>query len=207
MIFLADAGIPAIIGLVIGMLTGITGHEFSHALVADQLGDHRPRAMGRVSLNPLRHLDPLGTLLLVVVGIGWGKPVMVRPDALRPGRLGMAMVGGAGPVANVVMALILASGFRALEAVGVEGVVLGALFFAVAVNLLLALLNLVPIPPLDGFAIVSSLVPPHIEALLQRYANYGFILLLLLLIVPNSPLNFVLGLAYPWASLLCGLPG
>ena len=206
MIFLADASIATLIGLLIGMLIGITGHEFSHALVADRLGDHRPRAMGRVSLNPLRHLDPLGTLLLVVVGIGWGKPVMVAPEALRPGRVGMAMVAGAGPVANVVMAVIVALAFRALDAAGVGGLALEALYVAVGVNLLLALLNLIPIPPLDGFAVLTALVPPQVEAALHRYANYGFILLILLLLVPNSPLDALLGLAFPWARLLCGLP-
>ena len=87
MLFLGDnVSLPALAGIVLGMLAGITTHEFSHAAVADQLGDHQPRALGRVSLNPLRHLDPLGTALLVLVGIGWGKPVPVNIAALRPGR-------------------------------------------------------------------------------------------------------------------------
>ena len=205
MLFLSDLSLPALGGILLGMLAGITTHEFSHALVADQLGDHRPRALGRVSLNPLRHLDPLGTVLLVVVGIGWGKPVPVAIEALRPGRAGMALVAGAGPVANVVVALGLAVAFRALDLAGMGGPVLQLLYVAVVVNLLLALLNLLPIPPLDGFAVLTAVVPPGWEYAIRRYQAYGVVLLLLLLILPNSPLRFVLGLAYPLAAILCGL--
>jgi Zn-dependent protease len=204
-LFLGGLTLPALLGIVLGMLAGITAHEFSHAFVADRLGDHRVRALGRVSLNPLRHLDPLGTALLVLVGIGWGKPVPVAVEALRPGRIGMAYVGAAGPVANVVVALILAGAFRALDLAGLGGMGRELLYLAVVVNLLLAILNLIPIPPLDGFAVVTAVVPPRWEYLLHRYQGYGIVLLLLLFIVPNSPLSAVLGLAYPWAAALCGI--
>jgi Zn-dependent protease len=159
-----------------------------------------------VSLNPLRHLDPFGTVLLVLVGIGWGKPVPVRVQALRSGRTGMALVSAAGPVANVVVAVALAATYRLIDLAGLGGpVVLQVLYVGVAVNLLLAILNLIPIPPLDGFGVVISLVPPHWEYTIRPYAGYGVVLLLLLLILPNSPLQAVLGLAYPWAALLCGI--
>jgi Zn-dependent protease len=205
-LFLGDnVSLPALAGILLGMLAGITTHEFSHALVADQLGDHRPRALGRVSLNPLRHLDPLGTVLLVLVGIGWGKPVPVNVAALRPGRAGMALVAGAGPVANVVVALVLALIYRASDLAGTGGAVLQLVYVATVVNLLLAILNLIPIPPLDGFAVLTALVPPRWEYSIRRFQGYGVVLLLLLLILPNSPLSGVLGLAYPWAALLCGL--
>lgn len=206
MLFLGDnVSLPALAGIVLGMLAGITTHEFSHALVADQLGDRQPRALGRVSLNPLRHLDPLGTALLVLVGIGWGKPVPVNVAALRPGRAGMAFVAGAGPVANVLVALILALAYRAFDLTGAGGAVLQLIYVATVVNLLLAILNLIPIPPLDGFAVLTALVPPRWEYSIRRYQGYGVVLLLLLLILPSSPLGGVLGLAYPWAALLCGL--
>lgn len=206
MLFLGDnVSLPALAGIVLGMLAGITTHEFSHALVADQLGDHRPRALGRVSLNPLRHLDPLGTALLVLVGIGWGKPVPVNVAALRPGRAGMALVAGAGPVANLMVALVLALIYRAADLAGTGGAVLQLVYVATVVNLLLAILNLIPIPPLDGFAVLTALVPPRWEYSIRRYQGYGVVLLLLLLILPNSPLGGALGLAYPWAALLCGL--
>jgi Zn-dependent protease len=205
-LFLGDnVSLPALAGILLGMLAGITTHEFSHALVADQLGDHRPRALGRVSLNPLRHLDPLGTALLVLVGIGWGKPVLVNVAALRPGRAGMALVAGAGPVANLVVALGLALIYRAADLAGTGGAVLQLVYVATVVNLLLAILNLIPIPPLDGFGVLIALVPPRWEYSIRRYQGYGVVLLLLLLILPNSPLSGLLGLAYPWAALLCGL--
>jgi Zn-dependent protease len=205
-IFLEGLTLPAVLGIIVGMLVGITGHEFSHALVADRLGDHQPRALGRVSLNPLRHLDPFGTVLLVLVGIGWGKPVPVRVDALRPGRTGMALVAGAGPIANLGVALAVAAVFRVVDLAGIGApMALQVLYLIVVVNLLLAILNLIPIPPLDGFGILISLVPPRWEYAIRPYARYGVILLLLLLIVPGSPLQVILGLAYPWAAALCGL--
>jgi Zn-dependent protease len=205
-IFLEGLTLPAVLGIIVGMLVGITGHEFSHALTADRLGDHQPRALGRVSLNPLRHLDPFGTVLLVLVGIGWGKPVPVRVDALRPGRTGMALVAGAGPIANLGVALTVAAVFRVVDLAGIGApMALQVLYLMVVVNLLLAILNLIPIPPLDGFGILISLVPPRWEYAIRPYARYGVILLLLLLVVPGSPLQVILGLAYPWAAALCGL--
>jgi Zn-dependent protease len=204
-LLLEGLSLPTLVGIVVGMLVGITGHEFSHALTADRLGDHQPRALGRVSLNPLRHLDPFGTVLLVLVGIGWGKPVPVRVDALRPGRTGMALVAAAGPVANLVVALLLAALFRILDLAALGGpTVLQLIYLMVVVNLLLAILNLIPVPPLDGFGIVISLLPPRWEAIIRPWAGYGVILLLLLLILPGSPLRAILGLAYPWAAILCG---
>jgi Zn-dependent protease len=204
-LFLEGLNLPVLVGIIVGMLVGITGHEFSHALTADRLGDHQPRALGRVSLNPLRHLDPFGTVLLVLVGIGWGKPVPVRVDALRPGRTGMALVAAAGPVANLIVALLLAAVFRILDLGGFAGAeVLQLVYLMVVVNLLLAILNLIPVPPLDGFGIVISLLPPRWEAMIRPWAGYGVILLLLLLILPGSPLQAILGLAYPWAAILCG---
>jgi Zn-dependent protease len=206
-VFLLEGlSIPALVGILVGMLVGITAHEFSHAFVADQLGDRRPRALGRVSLNPLRHLDPFGTLLLVLVGIGWGKPVPVAVEALRTGRTGMALVAASGPVANVVVALVVAGIFRIVDLAGLgSDAALDLLYVAVAVNLLLAILNLIPIPPLDGFGLVISLLPERWEYRIRPWAGYGVVVLLILLIVPNSPLQAILGLAYPWAAALCGL--
>jgi Zn-dependent protease len=208
-LFLSNLSLPVLAGLLGGLLVGITFHEFSHAFVADQLGDHRVRALGRVSLNPLRHLDPLGTALMVLVGIGWGKPVPVALESLRPGRAGMAMVGAAGPIANVVVAVALALIFRvvdlALGSSGAPSPPLQFLYAAVSINLLLAILNIIPIPPLDGFAVLTAVVPPRWEYTIRRYQQYGIVVLLLLLIIPNSPVRLLLDLAYPWAALLCGI--
>ncbi len=146
------------------------------------LGDHRVRALGRVSLNPLRHLDPLGTALMVLVGIGWGKPVPVAVESLRSGRNGLAMVGAAGPFANVVVALGFAAIFRLVDLTlgggGAPSPALQFLYSAVSINLLLAILNIIPIPPLDGYAVLSAIVPPRWEYTISRYQQYGIVVLL-----------------------------
>nr|MDQ6919967.1 site-2 protease family protein [Candidatus Dormibacteraeota bacterium] len=140
---------PVLLAIGLALVIGITFHEFSHALIADQLGDHRPRALGRVSLNPVRHIDPLGALAFLLAGFGWGRPVPVNPYALRPGRSGMAIVAAAGPVANVVVALVFAIVFRALRlgdsTFGLVDQIVGNV---VLFNVVLGLFNLLPIPPL-----------------------------------------------------------
>jgi Zn-dependent protease len=192
-------------GIAIALVIGVTFHEFSHAFTADQLGDHRPRALGRVSLNPVRHIDPFGALLFLIAGLGYGRPVPVNVYALRPGRIGMAMVAAAGPVANVVVALVFAVVYRSIKISGVqmdlvEGIVLSAVFY----NFVLAILNLIPIPPLDGYNVVLAFLPPRYAFALQRYAQYGFLVLLLLVFLPGSPLGALLGLAVPLTRLVIG---
>ena len=192
-------------GIAIALVIGVTCHEFSHAFTADQLGDHRPRALGRVSLNPVRHIDPFGALLFLIAGFGYGRPVPVNVYALRPGRIGMAMVAAAGPIANVLVALVFAIVYRAIRISGVqidlvEGIVLSAVFY----NFVLAILNLIPIPPLDGYNVLLAFLPPRYAFTLQRYAQYGFLLLLLLVFIPGSPLGMLLGLAAPLTRLVIG---
>lgn len=192
-------------GIAIALVIGVTCHEFSHAFIADQLGDHRPRALGRVSLNPVRHIDPFGALLFLIAGFGYGRPVPVNVYALRPGRIGMAMVAAAGPIANVVVALVFAIVYRAIRISGVqidlvEAIVLSAVFY----NFVLAILNLIPIPPLDGYNVLLAFLPPRQAFTLQRYAQYGFLLLLLLVFIPGSPLGRLLGLAEPLTRLVIG---
>ena len=192
-------------GIAIALVIGVTCHEFSHAFTADQLGDHLPRALGRVSLNPVRHIDPFGALLFLIAGFGYGRPVPVNVYALRPGRIGMAMVAAAGPIANVVVALVFAIVYRAIRISGVqidlvEAIVLSAVFY----NFVLAILNLIPIPPLDGYNVLLAFLPPRQAFTLQRYAQYGFLLLLLLVFIPGSPLGLLLGLAAPLTRLVIG---
>jgi Zn-dependent protease len=197
--------IEALIAGVIALLVGLTFHEFSHALLADTLGDHRPRAMGRLTLNPIAHLDPIGALLLVVAGFGWAKPVMVNPYALRNGRVGMAIVAAAGPIANIVVAFAFAVAFRVLAILGVDtGFVPGVVYLVVVINLLLAIFNIIPIPPLDGYNVALAFLPPRQAMALRQYAPYGVILLLLLVFLPGSPLRLLLGMARPMADILTG---
>src|SRR5688500_14318471 len=193
-------GNPSIEGLVAGivaLLVGLTFHEFSHALLADQLGDRQPRAMGRLTLNPLPHIDPLGALMLVVAGFGWAKPVMVNPFALRDGPRSMALVAFAGPIANVVVAIGFAVIYRVLGVVGGDD-------GFVRLNILLAIFNLIPIPPLDGYNVLLAFLPPRQAMVVRQYAPYGVILLLLLVFLPGSPLSAFLRLAIPVSQALTG---
>jgi Zn-dependent protease len=186
-------------GLVIALLVGITFHEFMHAFVADQLGDHRPRAMGRVSLNPVDHIDPMGAIFFLIAGFGWGKPVPVNAYALRPGRIGMAYVAAAGPLANLVVASVVAVGFRAADLAGLLGgpdnFLALLLYWVVLFNVVLGLFNLLPIPPLDGYNLVLPFLPLRTAMTVQRYATYGVIVLLVLILLPRiggaSPLSWL----------------
>ena len=167
--------------LLVGGLLGAIGlHEYGHALAADLQGDRLPRAMGRLSLNPARHLDPLGTLLIVLVGFGWGKPVEFRPQALSSQRFGSAIVALAGPFMNVALALASSVLFRGALAVDAPGFALNALFIFAALNLLLAVFNLLPIPPLDGSRLLTIFLPPRHQKIVFFLDRYGFMILLVL---------------------------
>ncbi len=203
MLFL-DLSLAQIAGIAVALVVGITFHEFSHAFIADQLGDHRPRALGRVSLNPVRHIEPVGALLFVLAGFGWGKTVPVNVYALRPGRIGMAMVAAGGPIANVIVAMLAAIVYRVLDLGGTGGLVLQVGFWIVFFNLILAIFNLIPIPPLDGYNVLLAFLPPRAAMTVQRYAPYGIIVLLLLVFLPSSPLGLLLGAARPLTEALIG---
>jgi Zn-dependent protease len=167
------------VGLIIALIVGITVHEASHATMAVALGDPTPRLMGRVSLNPIRHLDPIGSIMLFIASFGWGKPVMFNPSRLRGDqRLGSALVAAAGPISNILVALL-----------GVLWLIHGAdlgrrgdqvLQMVIAINVALAAFNLIPIPPLDGFGFVTNLLPREMGDALMPLAQYGPIILLAL---------------------------
>jgi Zn-dependent protease len=204
--------VAELIALAIALIVGITFHEFMHAFVADQLGDHRPRALGRVSLNPVAHIDPMGAIFFLIAAFGWGKPVMVNAYALRPGRIGMAYVAAAGPLANLFVAAIGGILFRVADLAGVVGspgdfaaqLLSGLVFFNVA----LGLFNLLPIPPLDGYNLVLPFLPLRTAMTVQRYAQYGIVLLLILILLPRlggtNPLSWLFTAASAITGILIG---
>ncbi len=176
--------------LIVALVIGITVHEFSHAWAALLLGDHTAESQGRVSLNPVRHLDPFGTVMVVLAGFGWGKPTPVNPSNLRIGpRAGFAIVAAAGPVSNILTAILfavpLSLGFVNVAAglpFGFQAVIL--LQYIIVLNIVLAVFNLLPIPPMDGFNFLLGVLPSRAAASVARLAPYGPIVLLGLIALP-----------------------
>lgn len=197
---------------ILPVLFAITLHEAAHGYAAKRLGDTTAQMLGRLSLNPLRHVDPIGTVLvpavLLVLGgfiFGWAKPVPVNFNNLRHPRRDMALVAAAGPGANLVMALAWALVTKAgLWLVGnghAFAVPLALMGQAgIAINLVLMILNLLPIPPLDGGRVLSGVVPPLWADRLDRVEPYGLIILVVLLV--SGALGWILGPIYGWFNAL-----
>jgi Zn-dependent protease len=192
------------IAFVIAIVLGITVHEFMHAYAAHRLGDDTARLLGRLSLNPLAHLDPFGTLLLVLAGFGYGKPVPFNESRLRT-TLGVTFVALAGPLANIALAALCAIPLRFGAASLLGGVyeeILGAI---VLWNCVLAIFNLIPIPPLDGANVVYGLLPPRQQYSWRTYQQYGpFLLLAILLLAPRVLSTLVFSPALAIARFLVG---
>jgi Zn-dependent protease len=188
--------VASVVVVAIMLLVGFPVHEFSHALAAYRLGDSTAKHLGRLTLNPIAHFDPLGGILLAVTfigssfGFGWAKPTPVNPNNLEGGRWGEAIVAAAGPISNLVLAVAAALPLRYLIehrdlARQMPDLVIAVLFLFVVINVILMIFNLFPIPPLDGSKVLFALLPPRLawqwRPMLEQY---GFILLILVFFLP-----------------------
>jgi len=174
----------------IALITGITIHEFSHAYAADRLGDPTPRLMGRLTLNPKAHLDLVGTLMILFAKFGWGKPVQVDPFNFRHPRRDNAIVSLAGPTSNLILATVLSLILRIFP---VAGFIIEPL---IIMNVTLAIFNLIPIHPLDGFAIVEGILPEGAARQWATLRSLG-IFMIFILVFPLFGSSPVLNLIDP----------
>jgi Zn-dependent protease len=191
--------LATLIARAVVLLIAFTVHELAHAVTADYLGDRTPRSQGRISLNPIVHLDPLGTIMLLVTGFGWAKPVMVNPYQMRGNpRTSMGIVAAAGPLSNIIMAIAAAVPMqlfmepitRGSTVIPSPSFLLGQFVF---INLILAFFNLIPVPPLDGSRILAAVLPPNLAYKVIEMERYGFLILLgIIFVLPMIGIN-VLG--------------
>ena len=172
------AGLP---GLVIALVI----HEYAHAKAADVMGDFTPRMTGRLTLNPMAHIDPIGLIMLLVVRFGWAKPVMINARNFRNWRQGELLVAVAGPVANLIVAFISLLAMAVLFKLGMfsEGVRL-VLSMMVLFNINFAIFNMLPLPPLDGSKVLMVLLPGRLAYKLMPLERYSFIILIFLMMTP-----------------------
>jgi Zn-dependent protease len=203
---------PQLITYIIILLTAFPVHEFAHAWTANYFGDNTPRANGRLTLNPLAHLDPIGALLMILVGFGWAKPVPINPYVLqRRSHAAPMLVSLAGPMSNLLMAIIGSAFFR-LGLVSTSGISMMPgeilptiplfLYIFISVNLFLMLFNLIPLFPLDGEKVLDYFLPPSGVRFLESIRPYGpMILMVVLFVLPLIGIDVIGKVIQPVFSL------
>jgi len=195
-----------LVGWLLGLIIAITVHEFFHAFTAEKLGDPTAKYLGRLTLNPLAHLDPLGTLFLLFVGFGWGKPVPYNPGYIKSGKWGELLVALSGPISNLVLAFIFAIPYRFAIHSGVDVTVAPWIIITqtiVELNLFLAIFNILPVPPLDGSKILYLFLPENSKRYLDRVGPYFIIgLFLIIFVLKIDILSYFFTPVFHWLKYL-----
>lgn len=195
----------------VALMIAFTVHEFAHAWVAYKFGDPTAQRQGRLTLNPIQHLDPLGTILIFIAGFGWARPVPVNRFMFKNPRLAGVLVSVAGPVSNLLLVLLAFAIWYIFIALGLAAGVpeffLDFLNIFIGLNAMLFVFNLLPFPPLDGYRIIEDLAPANIRAKLTQYEMYGSIIFLILVITPLDQYTIQPIFHYVIPALLDGIQG
>lgn len=202
LISLLSSNPTAFVIIVLALVLSLTVHEFAHAYTADRLGDPTPRSMGRVTLNPLSHLDPFGALLLLFVGFGFARPVPVNFNNV--GRWGMVAVAAAGPISNIVIALLCVLLLKFLPETNLGDLIL---VMVASINVVLAVFNLIPIPLLDGSRILAGIFPKTLGRSLMEFESlpYAFLIVMGFILLAKAPLGRVISTVQGWVFGLAGI--
>lgn len=189
----------------ITLVFAFTLHEFAHAYVAYKFGDETAKKQGRLTLNPMQHLDPFGTILILIAGFGWARPVPVNRYFFKKPRLAGILVSAAGPLSNLLLACVGFIVGYGLSRMGlnITGNFNDFLNIFIQLNIVLFIFNLLPLPPLDGYRIIEDLAPNDVRAKMTQYEQYGVLVFLILVLIP--PLNAMtiqplFGVVIPWVS-------
>jgi Zn-dependent protease len=188
------SNIYALIGLIMGLVIAISIHEFSHVYSANKLGDPTAKNRGRLTLNPLAHLDPLGTFFLIIAGFGWGKPVPINPNNFKNPKKDQLLTALSGPLSNIIAAFIFALPYRYIIMTGADLSLLDSSFltithYIVDINIILAIFNLLPIPPLDGSDIIRVILPENWFRIFEKIGPPILFILLFLELTSFANLN------------------
>lgn len=186
-------------------------HEYAHALIATKLGDQTPRLSGRLTLNPMAHISPLGALMIILCGFGYAKPVSVNPRNFKDSKKGMALTAIAGPVSNLIMGLVftfISAVIARFEPTTITSAFYSFFIFAAVININLAVFNLLPIPPLDGSRILQLLIPAKYYYKFLEYERYVTIVVFILILtgVLSTPLSIMSDTIFDIFNFIANLP-
>lgn len=193
-----------------GILTAISFHEAAHGYAADALGDNTPRLSGRLTVNPLAHIDIIGFLAMVFLRFGWAKPVPINPNNFKNRKKGMVIVALAGCLTNLLLGFISMAAVVACSRLAENQILLQILYLMSEYNVLFAIFNLIPLPPLDGSHVLAECLPYNAQIQYEKIARYSYFILLILMItgvfsfIISPPVNGLMNLFYRFWAMIIG---